>query len=256
MHIHGYYGSHHCFLEAEQVACRLYATLTSGDTLAGSADLVDLRASTVSTSPIPSPGDTAMTPVRHPGVHYNRQTHTIQDMNRHRMLLNYLLLLYANSGITDQISPVSNMILRDISHLSFVPAFFQVWTLCRFGELEQIKIQDVKTNSYFEIHSSKSKHIRLIPRLPLRQPAILRQLSLQTKLNVTGYDAYSDALTRVKKRIGLELLPGHLDCTHIFRHLEASWMYDQGVPISEISYKLGHIIDKTTHQYIRSLRKD
>lgn len=197
-----------------------------------------------------------MTPPHIPRVHHNRSTLTIQDMNRHRMLLNYLLRLYAISGIAHQISPTSNSILCRLPNLSFVPAFFQVWTLCRYGELDQIRMQDVKSNMPFVIRSSKSKHVRTVPPLPMRQPSILRQLSLQTKINVNGYDAYSDSLIRVKKDIGLELLPGHLDLTHIFRHLEASWMFLHGVPVPDISYKLGHIIDKTTQQYIHSMNKD
>ncbi|MBA7577307.1 hypothetical protein ES708_19156 [subsurface metagenome] len=256
MHIHDNNRCHYCIHGTEQVACRPLATLTSGDSWKGEELLLDSYAHTVSPKPILSPGNATMTPPRVPHVHYNRSTLTIQDMHRHRQLLNYLLQLYINAGISNQISPESSMVLGGLTNLSFVPAFFQVWTLCRYGELNQIRMEDVKSNSPFVIRSSKSKHVRTVPALPFRQPAILRQLSLQTKLNVSGYDAYSDSLARVKKILGLELLPGHLDCTHIFRHLEASWMFDQGIPISDISYKLGHLSDQTTHQYIRSMKKD
>jgi integrase len=45
-----------------------------------------------------------------------------------------------------------------------------------------------------------------------------------------------------------------LDCTHIFRHIEASWMNAQKIPLSDISYKLGHESDKSTSKYIHPLK--
>jgi integrase len=70
-------------------------------------------------------------------------------------------------------------------------------------------------------------------------------------INVISYDSYKISINRVKKSASLYIGDGTLEVSHIWRHIEASWMFDQGIPIDEISYKLGHLSRKTTEGYIR-----
>ncbi|GAH94775.1 unnamed protein product [marine sediment metagenome] len=70
-------------------------------------------------------------------------------------------------------------------------------------------------------------------------------------INVISYDSYKISINKAKKKISLGKNIGTLDVSHIWRHIEASWMSDQGIPIEEISEKMGHLCLKTTKGYIR-----
>jgi len=83
------------------------------------------------------------------------------------------------------------------------------------------------------------------------QKAIIRALLSATMINVISYDSYKISINRAKKDIGLSKDGRILDVSHIWRHIEASWMSDQGIPIEEISKKMGHLNYKTTKGYFR-----
>ncbi len=174
-----------------------------------------------------------------------------EDVRRHQELYNYLRRMYLDCKLNKTISPISDILLNNLPTLSFVPALLQVWTLCRYGELKQISFQTIKHNLSFSIKSSKSDHFRTIKPFPWWDPLQLRRLSAATMINVISYDSYKISINRAKKRIGLVSDVSILEVSHIWRHIEASWMSDQGIPIEEISEKMGHLCHNTTKGYIR-----
>ncbi|MBA7664085.1 hypothetical protein ES703_72136 [subsurface metagenome] len=184
-------------------------------------------------------------------VYHRRIEISTQDVHRHQELCNYLRRMYLDCRLDIAISPISNLLLNNLPTLSFVPALLQVWTLCRYNELKQISFQSIKHNLSYSIKSSKSDHLRTIKPFPWWDPISLRRLSDSTMINVISYDSYKISINRAKKAIALTKDVGILDVSHIWRHVEASWMSDQGIPIDEISSKMGHLCHKTTAGYIR-----
>jgi len=189
-----------------------------------------------------------MNPCTH--VYHRRLNVTTQDIACYRTLLNYLLCLYRSGSFKTLISPLSRILLDNLSTLSFVPGLLQAYTCCRFNELDQIGVHIIKTNSPFIIKSSKSDHIRSIRRLPLQREPQLRNISSASRILIVSYDSYKNSIKKSKNRFDIFNIKGILDCTHIWRHLEASWMAEQKIPIAEISYRMGHLCDQTTLQYI------
>lgn len=190
-----------------------------------------------------------------PGLYIRRLTLTLHDIQRHRRLANYLLRLYRYTGIAKTFSPITNQILCSLPTLSFVPAFLQAYTLCRFNELEQINLSDIKTAACMTIISSKGEHTRSVPAFPVFKAPTLRSLDPKTKIIVISYDKYKHDIKVCLRFTHFVYQENILDCTHIFRHLEASWKFQQGSKISDISKLLGHKSVKTTGKYIHKTWK-
>lgn len=179
---------------------------------------------------------------------------TMQDITRHRRLLNYFQLYYRHSGFINEHSPLSLAILHSLPPLSFVPAFIQIWTGCRYNEIFQVPIDAIKTNSSFTIQSSKSKYKKEIPALKLYKPNQLRSLDPRTSVSVCSYDKYKEDIRKCKIHLDIQLPKNILDCTHIFRHIEASFYNSRGRDLKYISDYLGHGSDKTTLSYIHDMK--
>jgi len=184
------------------------------------------------------------------GVVYSKQNISLNDMHSYRILFRILITLWRGKDWKGDFSPVSIDILNNLPLLSFVPAFLQLWTLCRFSELKQIKIKDIKAGGSFVIHSTKSDNVKTAFPLPFISPQELKSIKDKTKIVVVSYDSYKDSIIRVKDSIGFSPVENIKDCTHIFRHLEASFLSHRGASISDISYKLGHSNEKTSLEYI------
>lgn len=180
-------------------------------------------------------------------------TLTIQDITRHRRLLNYIQLLYRHTSLKKSFSPLSCQILQLLPPLSFVPAFFQIYTLCRYNELAQLPIELIKSREPLIIKSSKSKHKRTVDPLPVFKYNLLGSLDPRTYISVVSYDKYKSDIKKSKRYLNLPEKIGILDCTHIFRHIEATFKFSKGVEKKQIGYLLGHSNIKTTDSYIHKL---
>jgi len=180
---------------------------------------------------------------------------TIQDINKHRRLLNYFQLYTRHSGFINKHSPLSLAILKTLPNLSFVPAFIQIWTGCRYNEIFQVRIEDIKSNNSIEIKSSKSKNKKLIPPLSLFRPNLLRSIDISTPICVSSYDKYKNDIIKAKSLLELFFPQNILDCTHVFRHIEASFLHSRNCSLSEISDYLGHDSNKTSSSYIHDFKE-
>jgi len=183
-------------------------------------------------------------------VSYSTLNITIHDIHNYRILFGIIRahwLLYPESL---NFSPITKLILNSLPLLSFVPAFFQAWTLCRYGEIKQISIRSLKKNEDIIIKSSKSDHVRSVPLPSFLIPESLKTIKVKTKIQVVSYDSYKDSIARIIDNLDYFVFSDILNRTHIFRHLEATFLQKSGVSISDISYKLGHISDSATFEYI------
>jgi len=175
---------------------------------------------------------------------------TIHNIQSHRRLHNYLRQLYRKNKRDFDFSPEIMTILEFVPHLCFVPCFLLAYTCCRVGELKQINISDLLQGKSIKIKSSKSKHIRSVPALPIFNPILLRSIDPKTMIIVVSYDHLKNSIRQAKKRGNLPSIENILDLTHIFRHYTATWMNDHGFHIDYISEKLGHLNTETTRKYI------
>jgi len=185
-----------------------------------------------------------------PGIYTRRLSVNISDITSHRRLLNYLKIYYRRHLTQLDFSPHTNMILSHVSSLSFVPCFLLAYSLCRINELGQISVPLIKSGSPFKIISSKGGTTRLVDPFRMYKKSTLAAVPNSTLLIVVSYDSLRSSIISCRNRNNIKLPPGVLDCTHIFRHLEASWMHHKGHDLEVISYKLGHKMEKTTLQYI------
>jgi hypothetical protein len=186
------------------------------------------------------------------GVYRRRLNVSQVDIYRSRRLLNYMKCYYRRYATSIGFSPSTYAILESLPSLSFVPSFFLAYTLCRINELEQVTVALLKSHQPIEIHSSKSDHIRQVPPLELFKPRDLQSVTDNTMIMAITYDSLKTSIRTCKNHLNISLPSGCLDCTHIFRHLEATHMCDQHVPLSTISYKLGHKLENTTLKYIHT----
>lgn len=184
------------------------------------------------------------------GVYMKRLNLTIHDITRHRRLLNYIKIYYRRHHSMLGFSPSVLCLLDKMPNLCFVPCFFQAYTLCRICELDQISIQMLKSASPFKILSSKSSHLRSIPPLLPYKKKTLQAVDNNALLMVVSYDHLRNAIKHTRDLLHIKIGDNALDCTHIFRHLQATFLFDQGYSIEDISYKLGHKINKTSRCYI------
>jgi len=183
-------------------------------------------------------------------VSYSKLNIGIHDIHNYRILFGILRAYWLEYSGTLNFSPVTKLILNSLPLLSFVPAFYQAWTLCRYGEIKQIKIQSIKKSTYITIKSSKSDHKRTVQAVPFPAGTNLKCIKDKTKIQVVSYDSYKDSIARIIDNSPYMVFSNILNRTHIFRHLEATNLFLDGVPIPDISNRLGHVSDSATSEYI------
>jgi len=189
------------------------------------------------------------------GVYHRRLKVSIRDVQHHRRLCNYLKLYFRRYRSSFNFAPEIYKILDFCPSLSFVPCFMLSYTLCRINELDQISVMLLKSYSEIKIVSSKSDHTRFIPCFNKYKLNTLLAVPDSTKIMIVSYDSLKSTINSCKSYFKIDLPPDILSSTHIFRHLQSSWLYANGVPIDDISYKLGHIMNKTTFKYIHDIYK-
>ena len=230
--------------------CNVFCPVLPSDICARVQPPLTLHSRCLTAMPLHTRKDDKSRPVGCTRVLYRRLTVTAQDMARYRTLYNQIMTSQAKAKYSYPFSPVSSFILSNMPLSTYIPALLQCWTCCRFNELNQISIDHLRFGSPITIKSSKSSHTRVVPPFPFLRKYPLIGISPYTRILVTCYDSYREAILKTESKIGLHHGLNILDRTHIFRHLEASYMFEQGQPIGTISDHLGHLHDKTTRLYI------
>lgn len=185
-----------------------------------------------------------------PGIYIRRLDVTISDITRHRRLLNYIKMYYRRFFRQLDFSPKSHAILQTVSSLSFVPCFFLCYSCCRISELNQISVSLIKSRSPIQIKSSKSSHTRSINGFLDFKNKTLLSVPDNSEILVISYDQLKLSIKSARSICNIYLPDRALDCTHVFRHLQASYWSSQNIDINTISYRLGHLNNKTTYTYI------
>ncbi len=185
-----------------------------------------------------------------PGVYIRRLNLNIHDITKHRRLLNYLQLYYRRNHSTFGFAPEIHQILKLVPSLCFVPSFLLAYTCCRVNELKQIPLTFIKGSGALTLVSSKGGHKRQIPPFNPYKDKLLQSIDPKTLIIVVSYDHLRNSIAKARDRAGISIGDDHQDCTHIFRHLQATFMRSKGVEVDDISAHLGHFRKSTTYQYI------
>jgi len=185
-----------------------------------------------------------------PGVYTRRLNVTTGDVASNRRLCNYLKIYLRRYASFHNFSPLTLKILNSVPSLAFAPCFVLAWTLIRINEISQIDLPGLKSLSDILIKSSKSDHIKTVSPLHSYKIKTLNAVPNHTRILVISYDSLKNSIKSARSQHDIVIGNSALDCTHIFRHLEASWMFKCGVDPHTISSRLGHKMDATTRQYI------
>lgn len=137
-----------------------------------------------------------------------------------------------------------------VNSLHWLPACLQCLSSCRFNELEQISLQDILYSLPQRIFQKKTKTFREINHLFLVEESKDLGLDFNAKIMHTSYDSYRNDLERSLPLHICEALKDSHSMTHVFRHLRASWMHANKVPIQEISEYFQHQSIEATRKYI------
>ncbi len=158
-----------------------------------------------------------------PGIYTRRLSVTINDITRHRRLLNYVKMYFSRFSGHLKFAPEVYSILRSLNSLSFVPCFFLAYSCCRISELNQITVPILKSRTPFDLLSSKSSHVRSIPGFSDFKVKTLLSIPDDASLLVISYDQLKLSIKSARIKNNISLPDGKLDCTHLFRHLQASY---------------------------------
>jgi hypothetical protein len=175
------------------------------------------------------------------------------DIRRHRTLVNFVRRYMAASDLPYWMSPLSYIICESVSSLSVVPCWMMAYTSCRYNELEQVDVGSVIHNTDIDITSSKGGHQRTIPNYMNLFPGIREKIHPQSLICCASYDYLCRDILRVRDDHDIDISDSCLSATHIFRHLNATWMHQSGYNLDDISYMLGHSRAETTKRYIHNI---
>ena len=148
------------------------------------------------------------------------------------------------------IDPLSVRILGEVPPRSLVPAWLLAWTRCRWSELAQIDVRDIREGRPMHLRAVKGSKPRHAPKLPLLAQRHLASISPATPLCTVRYDTLIQDIDLARHAAHVYLPEGAKDKTHLFRHLWASWRAAHGASIEAIADGLGHRSTDSTLHYV------
>lgn len=155
--------------------------------------------------------------------------------------------LFADSGVLD---PLSYRLLQQVTSHALIPSTLLAVTLLRYSELTQTTPRALFQKKPVEVVQLKTKTKRRVSLYNLRDCMPLQTKELPTFLTTIGYDRLCRYIKLARSRAHISLPRPGFDETHIFRHLNASWLSHCGVPNEEISKRLGHASSSAVLSYI------
>jgi integrase len=149
-----------------------------------------------------------------------------------------------------QMDPISWLIITKTNPQFKLDAFLQSYSLLRYSDLHQIKIEELITgNSQMILQNKTKKIVELRPLLCLESgPA--KVACRYVHPFYFGRDAYENALKKAIPSWVVNSLEGNHSVTHVFRYLRASFLLLSTDSIKFASKLLGHSTDEATLNYI------
>lgn len=123
-------------------------------------------------------------------------------------------------------------------------------TSCRYSEIDWVDYEDMFNGTSFLIFQPKQEKFRHHPALLYGVGAGASDWDDTTPICVVSYDQTRGDIQRALPDEIRSLSHNWNDSTHIFRHLNATWMYKQGMDLVQISSYLDHKSTEATESYI------
>lgn len=149
----------------------------------------------------------------------------------------------------------SLQLVSSIHYLYKLQAFVLMKSLLRFSDAKSISLRKAVTLGHIETVTQKTKKNIVIP-FQIFEPRLESMLiALSFYPQIWDYVGLSNELRYKLRDINFPLDFGGKALTHVFRHLQASYLYSKEFPLSYISELLGDSESITKNYYIHDRKK-
>lgn len=150
-----------------------------------------------------------------------------------------------------RLDPWSLKLVKELGRQCRTIGAVMAWTKLRHVDSKKLTRDDVFRSSSFDVSIQKTGAVRTIdPIRPDGNESLFDRVPDSARVDVCSYGQLNRQVHRARARIGLEIPGISKDGTHTWRHLHASWMYENGHTVSEIRDFFGHAENSVTQQYI------
>lgn len=154
-------------------------------------------------------------------------------------------------GIERKVFPyVMGTIVSRVHGANKLPAALLAVSALRYSELRHLHLLDFAAGLPCRVYQPKVGTYReaclpdgVIPGLPPRELP-------DADPERFGYDSVRLRIQQVIPGFIQERITWRTDTTHIFRHLQATWMFLRGIEKPIISHRLGHLSDSSVDSYL------
>lgn len=176
-----------------------------------------------------------------------------KDINKLEMLLRLggaalrVVLRHANQG---KIDPVTAHLVLAIGRMETGEASLLAWGAFRYKELDQIDVRSWAGGQNINIRQTKTDQPRGVTGISTDDRLEFSDVEVTESMRIVNYDSLHYAIANSMPIRLREVLSGCQNKTHVFRHLRASWMLQQGSKLYQIQKFFGHKNSESTEQYI------
>jgi len=153
---------------------------------------------------------------------------------------------------TENISPISLTIIHRSSMYNKLALFLLAKTLLRFSDLQKLNLKTAIEQKQISIRQEKTDKIVSIDFLILSQELRNKLSSIDDLSKHLNYESIRSELRWITPESVRSTLLDNNSSTHIFRHLEASYLHSKGFSRTKIARRLGHFDIGTQKFYIHS----
>jgi len=152
----------------------------------------------------------------------------------------------------DLIDPISLSIINSAYPLCRLAMCLQVIYSLRLSEIHHVDLNCLLFGKSQTIIQPKTKAFKFLPSIDLS--SFIRQTDIHDNISILPM-SHSSYIERFKNIVPLfvqQILIDEHDRSHVFRHLQASFMKSQNIPLDIISAKLGHSDSQSVRAYLHN----
>jgi len=174
----------------------------------------------------------------------------IQSVSKLAPLINNELLY---PYYCDNYSDESLSIVHRSSMYNKLALFVMLKTLLRFSDLQKFDLPTAVKNKIYHIRQSKTDRNMTLDFIIVNDNLRQQLLSIKDFSQYLNYENLRNEIRWITPHTIQHVLLGHNRSTHIFRHLETSFLTRKGLTSKQIARRLGHADISTqkiyTHEF-------
>jgi len=149
-------------------------------------------------------------------------------------------------------NPISVSIVQRASAYNKLALFLLFKTLLRFSDLQSLNLKEIINNGRFRVKQHKN-HIMVENDFEIHSEGLKHLLFKIVDLKpFLHYESLRSELARITPQSVRNVLITHHSASHLFRHLEASYLVAQCLPQQVIAGRLGHRDLSSQNSYIHT----